>query len=85
MNALTARLGIDAMALTRGRTNAVTGSAGALGGYVIQLATADGLRVIADVSDRPEDLELVKRLGADELVTRGPGFTIGSERSCRTA
>jgi NADPH:quinone reductase-like Zn-dependent oxidoreductase len=46
-----------------------------LGGYVIQLAKADGLRVIADVSDQPEDLELVKRLGADQLVTRGPGFT----------
>ena len=28
-----------------------------------------------DVGGRPEDLELVKRLGADELVTRGPGFT----------
>jgi NADPH2:quinone reductase len=75
MNALTARLGLDAMALTHGRTIAVTDSAGALGGYVIQLAKADGLRVTADVSDRPEDLELVKRLGADELVTRGPGFT----------
>ena len=75
MNALTARLGLDAIALTRGQTIAVTGSAGALGGYVIQLAKADGLRVIADVSDTPEDRELVKRLGADELVTRGPGFT----------
>jgi NADPH:quinone reductase-like Zn-dependent oxidoreductase len=75
MNALTARLGLDAMALTRAQTIAVTGSAGALGGYVIQLARADGLRVIADVSDAPGDRELVKRLGAEELVTRGPGFT----------
>jgi cobaltochelatase CobN len=75
MNALTARLGLDAMALTRAQTIAVTGSAGALGGYIIQLARADGLRVIADVSDAPEDRELVKRLGGDELVTRGPGFT----------
>ena len=75
MNALTARLGLDGMALQRGRTLAVTGSAGALGGFVIQLAKADGLRVIADVSEAPADRELVKRLGADELVTRGPGFT----------
>ncbi len=75
MNALTARLGLDGMALKPGQTLAVTGSAGALGGYVIQLAKADGLRVIADVSDQPADRELVKRLGADELVTRGPGFT----------
>ncbi|HXJ18069.1 MAG TPA: NADP-dependent oxidoreductase [Candidatus Polarisedimenticolia bacterium] len=75
MNALTARLGLDGMALPRGRTLAVSGSAGALGGYVIQLAKADGLRVIADVSDTPADRELVKRLGADQLVTRGAGFT----------
>jgi NADPH:quinone reductase-like Zn-dependent oxidoreductase len=75
MNALTARLGLDAMALRPGQTIAVTGSAGALGGFVIQLAKADGLRVIADVSEAPADRELVKRLGADELVTRGPGFT----------
>jgi NADPH:quinone reductase-like Zn-dependent oxidoreductase len=75
MNALTARLGLDGMALKPGQTLAVTGSAGALGGYVIQLAKADGLRVIADVADIAADRELVKRLGADELVTRGPGFT----------
>jgi NADPH:quinone reductase len=77
MNALTARLGLDGMALKRGQTLAVTGSAGALGGFVIQLAKADGLRVIADVSEAPADRALVKRLGADELVTRGPGFTKG--------
>jgi NADPH2:quinone reductase len=75
MNALTARLGLDAMALKPGQTLAVTGSAGALGGYVIQLARADGLRVIADVSDSQADHELIKRLGADQLVARGPGFT----------
>jgi NADPH:quinone reductase-like Zn-dependent oxidoreductase len=75
MNALTARLGLDAMALKPGQTLGITGSAGALGGYVIQLAKADGLRVIADVADSPTDRELVKQLGADELVTRGAGFT----------
>jgi NADPH:quinone reductase-like Zn-dependent oxidoreductase len=75
MNALTARLGLDGMALKPGQRLAVTGSAGALGGYVIQLAKADGLRVIADVSDHPADRELVQQLGADELVTRGAGFT----------
>jgi len=74
MNALTARLGLDGMKLAPGQTLGVTGSAGALGGFVIQLAKADGLRVIADVSDRPSDRELVKQLGADELIARGPGF-----------
>jgi len=75
MNALTARLGLDGMALKRGQALALTGSAGALGGFVIQLAKADGLRVIADVSDAPADRELLKRLGADQMVVRGPGFT----------
>ncbi len=75
MNALTARLGLDGMALKPGQALAVTGSCGALGGSVIQLAKADGLRVIADVSEVPADRTLVKQLGADELVTRGPGFT----------
>ncbi len=74
MNALTARLGLDGLALKPGQTLAVTGSAGALGGFVIQLAKADGLRVIADVADVPSDRALVKQLGADELVVRGPGF-----------
>lgn len=74
MNGLTARLGLDGMALKPGQTLAVTGSAGALGGFVIQLAKADGLRVIADVADVPADRALVKQLGADELVVRGPGF-----------
>jgi NADPH:quinone reductase len=75
MNALTARLGLDGMALKPGQTLGVTGSAGALGGFVIQLARADGLKVIADVSELPADRTLVKRLGADELVARGAGFT----------
>lgn len=49
---------------------AVTGAAGALGGYVIELARARGLRVIADSSDA--DRDLVSGLGADFVVPRGP-------------
>jgi NADPH:quinone reductase len=75
MNSLTARLGLDGMALKAGQTLAVTGAAGALGGFVIQLAKADGLRVIADVSGAAGDRELLKQLGADDLVARGAGFT----------
>lgn len=69
MNALTARLALDAMALETGQTLAVTGAAGAFGGYVIQLAKADGLRVIADASSADEPL--VRSLGADVVVPRG--------------
>ena len=43
MNGLTARLALDLLALQPGQTLAVTGGAGAFGGYVVQLATAEGL------------------------------------------
>lgn len=73
MNGLTARLSLDQLALEPGQTLAVTGSAGAYGGYVIELAKADGLRVIADASQA--DTELVSRLGADLVVARGPDLS----------
>jgi NADPH:quinone reductase-like Zn-dependent oxidoreductase len=69
MNALTARLALDQMALRPGEVLAVTGAAGAFGGYVVQLAKADGLTVVADASEADE--ELVRALGADVVVRRG--------------
>ena len=69
MNGLTARLSLDQLALKPGQTIAVTGAAGAYGGYVVQLAKADGLRVIADASTADQDL--VRSLGADIIVPRG--------------
>lgn len=69
MNGLTARLSIDELALNPGQVIAVTGAAGAYGGYVVQLAKAAGLEVIADAS--PADEELVRSLGADTVVPRG--------------
>lgn len=69
MNGLTARLSLDLLKLTAGQILAVTGAAGAYGGYVIQLAKAQGLRVIADASERDE--QLVASLGADIVVRRG--------------
>lgn len=71
MNGLTAQLTLDLLALEPGRTLGVTGAAGAYGGYVVQLAKARGLRVVADAS--PEDEPLVRRLGADAVVARGDG------------
>jgi hypothetical protein len=41
-------------------------------GYAIQLARADGLRVIADAA--PRDERLVKELGADIVLPRGDDF-----------
>ncbi len=69
MNGLTARLALDLLDLTPGQTLAVTGAAGAFGGYAVQLAKADGLRVVADASEADE--ELVRSLGADVVVRRG--------------
>ena len=69
MNGLTARLSLDLLGLESGQTLAVTGAAGAYGGYVIQLAKAEGLTVIADASEADE--ALVASLGADIVVRRG--------------
>jgi NADPH:quinone reductase-like Zn-dependent oxidoreductase len=72
MNGLTALRGLDMMGLQSGETLAVAGGAGLLASYVIPLAKERGLRVIADA--RPEDEELVRRFGADEVVPRSDDF-----------
>lgn len=69
MNGLTARYALDRLSLAPGRTLAVTGAAGTLGGYLVQLAKADGLTVIADAAEKDEDL--VRSFGADTVVRRG--------------
>jgi NADPH:quinone reductase-like Zn-dependent oxidoreductase len=66
LNGTTARLSLDALALPPGATMAVTGGAGAVGGYAIQLAKADGLSVL--VGAAPADDKLVRSLGADMVV-----------------
>lgn len=72
MNGLTTRQALDRLDLAPGQTLAVTGAAGAVGGYAIQLGKAAGLLVIADAA--PHDEQLVKELGADIVVERGPDF-----------
>src|SRR4029434_1850603 len=47
MKGLTARQSLDLLGLSPGQTLAVTGAAGAYGGYVVQLAKAGGFTVIA--------------------------------------
>jgi NADPH:quinone reductase-like Zn-dependent oxidoreductase len=69
MNGLTARLALDLLALKPGDTLAVTGAAGAVGGYAVQLGVADGLRVIAIAGSGDETL--LKKLGVDAVVSRG--------------
>ena len=69
MNGLTAWLVLESLAIPQGGTLAVTGAAGAFGGFVVQLAKTQGLTVIADAKDG--DVALIKALGADEVVERG--------------
>jgi NADPH:quinone reductase-like Zn-dependent oxidoreductase len=69
MNGLTVRLALDRLALKPGQTLGVTGAAGAVGGYAVELGVSDGLRVIAVAA--PRDEALVKRFGATTLVPRG--------------
>lgn len=69
VNALTARLALDALAVLAGGVIAVTGAAASSGGYVVQLARADGLRVVADAAAADE--HLVRELVADDVVRRG--------------
>lgn len=69
MNGLTARMTLDELALKPGQTLGVTGAAGTYGGYVVQLAKVEGLRVIADAADK--DRPLVEQHGADVIVRRG--------------
>jgi NADPH:quinone reductase len=69
MNAMTVRSALDILGLRPGQTLAVTGSAGAVGQYAIQLGTNDGLTVIGDAL--PADEALVRGFGARHVVPRG--------------
>jgi NADPH:quinone reductase len=69
MNGLTARQSLDLLKLSPGQVIAVTGAAGAYGGYVIHLAKSEGLTVIAEASQKDE--KLVASLGAAIVVRRG--------------
>ncbi|MFF0481423.1 NADP-dependent oxidoreductase [Streptomyces sp. NPDC004435] len=68
---LTALQALDALALTGGETLLVTGAAGAVGGYAVQLAAARGLRVVATA--RAADETPVRELGAALFVPAGAG------------
>lgn len=72
LNGLTALRALDLLDLPPAGTLAVTGAAGAVGGYVIELATARGFRVVADA--KPEDEAFVRAAGARTVVPRGDGF-----------
>jgi len=74
MNGLTAMQTLELMALRPGQVVAVTGAAGVLGNYLIQLAKTRGLTVVADAA--PGDVAVIRSLGADHVVDRGDDVAV---------
>ncbi|MGW4230138.1 NADP-dependent oxidoreductase [Streptomyces sp. NPDC004980] len=69
LNTLTAAQALDLLDLAPGSTLLVTGAAGAVGGYAVQLAHRAGITVIGVAAAADE--ELVRSFGADRFVERG--------------
>ncbi|HEY7453157.1 MAG TPA: NADP-dependent oxidoreductase [Thermoleophilaceae bacterium] len=68
LNSLTARQSLDLLGLGEGDTLLVTGASGGVGGFAVQMAVADGLRVIGMAGRGDEDW--VAALGAHEVLPR---------------
>jgi NADPH:quinone reductase-like Zn-dependent oxidoreductase len=68
LNGLTAAQALDLLS-PAAQTVLVTGAAGAVGGYAVELAARDGRHVVATAAAGDE--ELVRSLGAKDFVPRG--------------
>jgi NADPH:quinone reductase len=68
--ALTARLLVDAAGVSEGHLVLVTGAAGMVGGFALQLALGRGATVVAAV--RASNADEARRLGAAVVVDTGP-------------
>jgi NADPH:quinone reductase-like Zn-dependent oxidoreductase len=71
LNALTAVQALDLLELAPGVSLLVTGAAGAVGGFAVQLAARQGISVTAQA--RPQDEELVRSLGAAHFTSGDVG------------
>ncbi|MGW5634253.1 NADP-dependent oxidoreductase [Streptomyces sp. NPDC003832] len=71
LNALTAAQALDLLEVVPGRSLLVTGAAGAVGGYAVQLAAHRGIEVTALA--READGELLRSLGAARLAGADEG------------
>lgn len=69
LNGLTAMQALNLAALDPSATLLVTGGAGAVGGFLVELGTVRGLHVVAVAA--PKDEELVRALGARDFVPLG--------------
>jgi NADPH2:quinone reductase len=68
LNALTAHQALDLLGLAEGEMVLITGAAGAVGGFAVELAKVRGLRVVAQASDRDHDW--LRSIGADAVIGR---------------
>lgn len=69
LNGLTAAQALDCAGVRAGQSLLVTGAAGAVGGFAVELAALRGVTVVATAGDRDE--KLVRDLGASFFVPRG--------------
>ncbi|MEV6337244.1 NADP-dependent oxidoreductase [Nocardia vinacea] len=69
LNGLTALQALAALELTATDSLLITGAAGAVGGFAVELAAAQGIRVIASASAADEPT--VRSLGATDFIPRG--------------
>ena len=79
LNGLTAAQALDLLALHEGQWLLVTGAAGAVGGFALELASLRGLRTVAIAS--PGDEPLVSGLGADIFVPRSENIGASVRRA----
>ncbi|MFI6483895.1 NADP-dependent oxidoreductase [Nonomuraea sp. NPDC050663] len=75
LNALTALQALDLARLDAGQTILITGAAGGLGGYAVELAALRGLRVVAVAA--PQDEQAVRGFGAEWFLPRGDDLSSG--------
>ena len=68
LNAMTASMALDHLPLRPRDTLLITGAAGAVGGYAVELARTRGVRIVAQ--GRPEDEEFLRDRGAAWFVSR---------------
>lgn len=78
LNALTAEQALRMCDLRPGQSLLVTGAAGGVGGFTVELAAMHSIRTLATAS--PDDEPLVRRLGATDFIPRDVDLPVEARR-----
>ena len=78
LNAITASQALDQLGLGPRDTLLVTGAAGAVGGYAVELARMRGARIVAQ--GRPEDEQFLRGRGATWFASRDEAVSVAVRR-----